>query len=95
MLDAFSLLVPLAPPYRGLAPDLAARYAELAGGSPEVASALASAVNAAIDRVAAGAPPDAGVGLAFSPETSGDLRVELSCNGRRESLGVTISVAKR
>jgi hypothetical protein len=94
MLDAFSLLVPLVPPYRGLAPDLAARYAELAGGSPEVASAVASAVNAAIDRVSAGAPPHAGVALAFTPETSG-LRVELSCDGRRESVDVTIPVAKR
>lgn len=94
MPDAFSLLVPLALPYRGLAPDLAARYAELAGGSPEVASALASAVSAAIDRVSAGAPPHAGVGLAFRSETSG-LRVELSCDGRRESVDVTIPLARR
>src|SRR6187397_2311162 len=69
MPDAFSMLVPLAAPYRALAPDLASRYAELSGGSAEAAAALASAVNAAIDRVAAGASPHATVGLAFTPES--------------------------
>ena len=88
------MLVPLAAPYRALAPDLASRYAELSGGSAETAAALASAVDAAIDRVSAGAQPDAAVGLAFTPDTSG-IRVELSCDDRRESLDVTIPVPNR
>ena len=88
------MLVPLAAPYRALAPDLASRYAELAGGSAEAASALASAVVAAIDRVSAGAAPDAAVGLAFTPDTSG-IRVELSCDDRRESVDVTLPVPNR
>ena len=94
MPDAFSMLVPLAAPYRALAPDLASRYAELAGGSAEAAAALASAVTAAIDRVSAGAAPHAAVGLAFTPDTSG-IRVELSCDDRRESVDVTIPVPNR
>jgi len=94
MPDAFSLIVPVASPYRALAPDLAARYAELAGGSADAAAALASAVTAAIDRLAAGEAAGAEVALAFTPDTSG-IRVEVSCNGRRESVDVPMSVAGR
>ena len=94
MPDAFSMFVPLAEPYRALGPDVAARYAELAGGSAEVARTLASAVTAAIDRVSTGAAPTAGVGLAFTPDAGG-IRVDLSCGSQRESVDVTIPVAKR
>ncbi len=94
MPDAFSMIVPVAEPYRALAPDVAARYAELAGGSADAAASLASAVTAAIDRMAAGAAVGAEVGLSFTPDASG-IRVELSCNGRRESVGVAIPVARR
>ena len=88
------MLVPLAAPYRALAPDLASRYAELAGGSADAAAALSSAVDAAIDRVSAGAAPHAAVGLAFTPDPNG-IRVELSCDDRRESVDVTIPVTNR
>ena len=88
------MLVPLAVPYRALAPDLASRYAELAGGSAEAAASLASAVDAAIDRVSAGAPAHAAIGLAFTPD-SGGVRVELSCDGRREAVDVTFPVPNR
>ena len=94
MPDAFSLNVPLANPFRSLAPDLAGRYAERAGGSAETGAALAAAVNAAIDRVTAGAGPHADIALAFRPDAGG-VKVELSCNGRREALDVAIPVVKR
>lgn len=94
MADAFSLLVSLDPPYRALAPEVAGRYAELAGGSSEDAAALASAVTAAIDRVSVDADPHGEVGLQFAAEASG-IRVDLSCGSRRESVDVTIPVAKR
>ena len=93
MPDAFSLLVPLAAPYRALAPELAGRYAELAGGSTDAAAALASAVSAAIDRVAAGADVTAGVELAFTPEPAG-IRVDLTCGPRSETVDVAIPAAK-
>jgi hypothetical protein len=92
MPDAFSLRVPLATPYRALAPELAGRYAELAGGSTDAAAALSSAVTAAIDRVAAGADATAGVDLAFTPEAAG-IRVELTCGPRTESVDVAIPAA--
>ena len=37
----FSLSVPLDPDYRVLAPDIAAKYAELLGGGPNDAEGLA------------------------------------------------------
>ncbi|HXT70777.1 MAG TPA: hypothetical protein VN700_13535 [Vicinamibacterales bacterium] len=94
MPDAFSMVVPVAEPYRALAPDVASRYAELAGGSADAAAALASAVTAAIDRMAAGAAAGAEVSLAFTPDTGG-IRVDVSCNGHRESVDVSIPVARR
>jgi hypothetical protein len=94
MADAFSLLVPLADPYRALAPELAGRYAKLSGGSADVAAALAAAVTAAIDRVSAGAEPHAQVDLSFVAEARG-IRVDLTCNGRRESVDVTLPVVQR
>ena len=94
MPDAFSMIVPVAEPYRALAPDLAARYAELAGGSADAAAALASAVTSAIDRMAVGAAAGTEVALAFTPD-AGAIRVDVSCNGRHESVDVTIPVARR
>src|SRR5262245_33814268 len=93
MPDAFSLLVPLAAPYRALAPELAGRYAELVGGSGDAAAQLASAVNAAIDRVTIDAGPHAEVALAFTPAPT-SIRVDLTFGARRETVDVTISLVQ-
>jgi len=79
---------------RALAPELAGRYVELAGGSAEVAATLATAVTAAIDRLSSGAAPHSEVGLAFTPNAGG-IHVDLSCGTLRESVNVTIPVVKR
>lgn len=94
MPDAFTLLVSTDAPFRALAPEVAGRYAELSGGSAADGAALAAAVSAAIDRVAAGAGPEAQVDLSFRPDADG-LYVDLSCNGNRETVNVTLPVAKR
>jgi len=94
MADAFTLLVPLDARYRALAPEVARRYAELVGGSAADGAAIATTVTAAIDRVASGADPHAGVRLAFRPNGQG-VRVDLTCGRRSESVVVTIPVAKR
>ena len=44
MLDAFSLIVPTDPSFESLAPELATRYAELAGGSAADAQAAGAAL---------------------------------------------------
>lgn len=93
MADAFTLQIPVDAPYRALVPEVASRYAELAGGSAADAAALASALQAAVDRLAARAAADAHVDLAFRPQTDG-VHVDLSCNGHREAVNVTMPVAK-
>jgi hypothetical protein len=94
MADAFTLQIPVDEPYRALVPDVASRYAELSGGSPSDAAALASAVAAAMARLSSGAAAGASVSLAFRPGAAG-LHVELSCNGHQETIDVTIPVARR
>ena len=93
MADPFKLHLPVDSTYRALVPELATRYAELAGGSSSDAAELAQTVAGAFDRVASGANPEAAVDLSFRPNGSGVL-VELSCNGHRESVTVKLAVAK-
>ena len=93
MLDAFSLIVPADPSFESLAPELATRYAELAGGSPADAQAVGAALRGALERVSAGAVPGEHVSLAFRPEAGG-VHVALSCAGKNETINVTIPVAK-
>jgi hypothetical protein len=93
MLDAFSLIVPTDPTFESLAPELATRYAELAGGSPVDAQAVGAALRAALARVSEGAVPGEHVDLAFRPEAGG-VHVDLKCAGKTETINVTIPVAK-
>ena len=93
-LSSFSLLVPIDPAFRSLAPEVATRYAELSGGSAADGQAIGVAVLAALDRIAERAAVGAHVDLAFRPE-SGGVRVELACEGQQESINVTIPVVKR
>jgi hypothetical protein len=93
-IDAFTLLLPAADQFRVLLPQLAARYVELSGGSPDDARAFTETVSSAMARVTDGLGPGAHVHFSFAPDGAG-LRVELSCEGRRESADVTIPVAKR
>ena len=93
MLDAFSLIVPTDPTFESLAPEIATRYAELAGGAPADAQAVGAALRAALVRVSEGAVPGEHVDLAFRPEAGG-VHVALSCAGKKETLNVTIPVAK-
>ena len=93
MLDAFSLIVPTDPTFESLAPELATRYAELAGGSAADAQAVGAALRAALVRVSVGAVPGEHVDLAFRPEAGG-VHVDLTCAGKTETINVTIPVVK-
>jgi hypothetical protein len=92
MTDAFRMQIPIDAAYRALVPEVASRYAELSGGSASGAAQLAAAVAVAIDRIARTAGPDAHVDLAFRPE-SGNMHVDLSCNGHRETVRIALPVA--
>jgi hypothetical protein len=81
MSDPFKLTVPVDERYRNLAPDVSAKYAELAGGSAEDGKALSSAVNAAMEKLVHGAPHGAGVDLAFHV-AAGHVEVHLHSHGR-------------
>lgn len=89
MADAFTLHLPLDAPYRALAPEVAARYAELSGGSASDGAAMAATLTSAIDRLASQAGPHAQIDLSFRPNTAG-VHVELSCNGRHETVHVPL-----
>ena len=93
MTDAFKLQVPFETAYRALVPEVASRYAELLGGSSADAASFAAAVTSAIDRLAAGVGPDAHLDLAFRSDGA-DVHVDVSCNGCRETVNVTISLAR-
>lgn len=77
MADGFVMSVPADVRYRGLAAEVAARYAELAGGSAADGAALARAVGDAVERAAAtgaadlelefeSTPADVGVTLRYA-----------------------------
>ena len=92
MADAFTLHLPLDAPYRALAPEVASRYAELSGGSATDGAALAATLTTAIDRLGAAAGSNAQMDLSFQLNADGIL-VELSCNGRRETVHAKVPVA--
>ena len=92
--SSFSLVVPIDPGFRSLAPEIATRYTELVGGSAADGQAVGAAVLGALERLAEGAAVGEHVDLAFRPD-DGAVHVELSCAGQSESLNLTIPVAKR
>jgi hypothetical protein len=89
MSDAFKMHVPFDAAYRAMVPEVTSRYAELLGGSPADAAALAAAVASAIERLGAGAGGDALIDLAFRP-TAASVHVDVSCNGQHETVHVPI-----
>ena len=93
MVDSFTLQISVEGPYRDLAPEVATRYAELAGGSSADGAAFGASLASAIDRLVSGAGPEDHLEMAFVPGDAG-VHVDLSCNGRKETVTVKITVAK-
>jgi hypothetical protein len=92
MSDAFRMHVPFDAAYQAMVPEVASRYAELVGASSADAAALAAAVAGAIERLGAGAGADALVDLAFRPSPA-SVHVDVSCNGRHETVHIPIPPA--
>jgi hypothetical protein len=92
MPDAFLLTVPVAEPFRTLASDVAARYAELAGGSAVDGGALSAAVAGAVASVTDGAARDADIALAFRPQRDG-IEIQVRCGGRQTTVRRTLIMA--
>jgi len=85
MADSFTLTVPADAQYRTLGPDVAAKYAEVAGGTAAEGHALSTAVDAAIQKLVHGAHHTAAVDLAFRV-AAGSVEVQLRCEGRSSSV---------
>lgn len=81
----FTMTLPAQGPFRELAPDLAAKYAELAGGSAADGQALAAALDDALAKITASVGPDASVELAFRP-ANGGVDIALRCGDRSSAL---------
>jgi len=90
----FSLSVPLDSNLRRLAPDIAAKYAELLGGGPADAEGLAAALTGALDSLAAVAKPEANVDLKFRREPDG-IHIEVRCGDRSSVVKHLLPAAKR
>jgi anti-sigma regulatory factor (Ser/Thr protein kinase) len=84
MSDGFTLSLPADARYRGLASEIARKYAEYAGGTPADATALSEAVAGAVER-AAGEAADGDIQLAFRADPSG-VDVTLHWAGRSSEL---------
>ncbi len=81
MSEPVTLLVPVDERYRELAPELARKYMEIAGGSVTDAGALAAAVRAALAELTAAAGAEGEVQLAFRVEAQG-VEIHVRCGGR-------------
>ena len=81
MSDSFTLSIPADPRYRGLATEVAGKFAELAGGSAADGTGLADALENALAQVIDGAGPGAHVDVAFRPTTAA-IDVHLRCGPR-------------
>jgi hypothetical protein len=77
MAEPFTLTVPADAVFRDLAPEVAGKYAELAGTNT-TSQGLAAAVRDGLTRVVNGAAPGAMVEITFDPRTDG-IHVRLRC----------------
>jgi hypothetical protein len=92
--SAFSMTLPARGPFRDLAPDLAGKYAELAGGSAADGRALAAALDDALAKITSAAGPDATVELAFRP-ANGGVDIALRCGDRSSALTHALVAGKQ
>ncbi len=82
MFETFTLVIPVDTRFRTLAPDLAGRLAELAGGT---AATLSAMVTSAVEAVADGAAPTDAVRLRFR-RADGQVVVDLDCGSRTRTI---------
>jgi len=71
MSEPLTLVVPVEPRFRALAPELAHKYVELAGGSAADAKTVEDALRASLEALAATAATDGEVSLTFRVEAHG------------------------
>jgi hypothetical protein len=90
-----SLVVPADRRYRVLAPELAEKYAELAGGTAADGPALAAAVASAMDTLCPETNAGLQIDLTFRPDDASGVIVEIRCEGRSTTVKHLLSAEKR
>jgi len=94
MSDPVQLLLPVEEPYRALAPELARKYLEIAGGSAAEAAALAESVSEAVSTLTGGAASDADLSLAFE-HNGGSVAVRVRCGEQSTTVSQALPARKR
>ncbi len=85
MSEPFTLTVPADTRYRVLGPEVAAKYAELGGGSSADAAAFGAAITETLRQVFHGAGPGAEAVLKFRTTPDG-IEVRVSCGAETTTL---------
>jgi hypothetical protein len=83
MAETLTLIVPADARYRGLGSEVAAKFAEIVGGSAADAEAVSAMLTKALEQIAAGAPEGGHIDMTLHANSSG---VELTVRfGERSS----------
>ncbi len=94
MPDPVNLLVPADARFRGLGPEVGARYMVAVGGSQADASSLTEALARAMDQLAQGAGRDAEMELDFRAP-GGTVEVTVRCHGQSEVVTHPLPASKQ
>ena len=81
MSDPLTLVVPADARYRVLGPEVAAKFAEISGGSAADGEALAESLTSALDEIAAGAAEGDHIDLTIHAQAAG-VEIRLRCRDR-------------
>ena len=81
MSDPLTLVVPVDARYRVLAPEIAAKFAEISGGSSADGEALAGTLSGALAKIADGAADGDHVNLTLQVRPAG-VEITLQCRDR-------------
>ena len=93
MSDPVTLVLPVEERYRALAPDLARKYMEIAGGSASDANALADELRLALDQLATAERADAEIQLVFHVDPRG-VDVHVRCGDRSAMVAKALPASK-
>jgi hypothetical protein len=93
MSDSISLVLPADAQYLALAPQVAAKYTELAGGTEAEGGLIAGALSATLAEIAAGASRDAVVALTLRAGNGG-VEIGVRCGDRTSLVRQPLPVRK-
>jgi len=81
MSEPLTLVVPVDARYRVLGPEIAAKFAEISGGSPADGEALADSLTSALEQIAVGAADGDHIDLKIDIQPAG-VEIQVRCGDR-------------